>query len=46
MEHKTCSLISLQHASKIFLIVRRIQRDVIVNLRGYSCKASIMLLRF
>jgi len=46
MEPKMCSLISLQSASEILLIVRRIQRDFIINLRVYSRKVSIILVRF
>ena len=40
MEHKMCSLIYLQTASEIFLILRRIQRGIIINLLWYSRKVG------
>ena len=46
MEQIMCSLISLQTASEIFLTVRIIQRDVIINLRGYSRTATIVRVIF
>jgi hypothetical protein len=37
---------SLQIVSEIFLILRRIQRDVIINVCMSSCKVSVILIRF
>jgi hypothetical protein len=32
----------LQHFSEYFLILRRIQRDIIINLQWYSCKVTVI----
>jgi hypothetical protein len=40
-EHKSCVLISLQ----TFLIVRRIERDVIINVHMSSCQVPVILVR-
>jgi hypothetical protein len=40
-----CVLFSLQLLSETFLILRRIQRDVIRNVCCPSCKAPVILVR-
>ena len=45
-EHKMGVLISLQILSEIFLILRRTERDVIVNVRRYSGKVLVILSDF
>ena len=37
---------SLQHQFETFLILRRIQRQVAINLNMSSCKVSLILVRF
>jgi hypothetical protein len=37
---------SLQLLSEIFLILRRIQRDIAINVRLSSCKIPVILVRF
>ena len=39
IEHKMCVLISLQLMSKTFLILRIIQRDIVINVKTSSCSA-------
>jgi hypothetical protein len=46
VEYKMCVFISLQVLSKRFLILSRIQRDVIINVYRPSCKVSLILVRF
>jgi hypothetical protein len=41
-EHKICVFITPQISSQIFLILRRIQRDIIKNLTRTLCKASVI----
>jgi len=43
IEHKVCVLISLQHLCETFLILRRIQRNVIENVYRSSCKVPLLL---
>jgi hypothetical protein len=46
-EHKMCVLwFSLQHLSKIFLTLRRIQRDNIIKKHWSSCKYQLFLSDF
>ena len=45
-EHKMCVLIFCATLSKIFLILRRIQRDIIINVRRSSCKVPLFLSDF
>ena len=41
-----CFAIPLQLLSEIFLIRRRIQRDIVINVLTYSCNVSVILARF
>jgi hypothetical protein len=45
-EHKLCVLISLQLLSETFLIIRRIQQDIIINVHRSSCKVPVIFVRF
>jgi hypothetical protein len=45
-ENKMRVLISLQLLAETFLILRRIQQDIIKNAYMSSCKLSIILVRF
>ena len=46
-EHKKrVFFLSLQILSETFLILKRIQRDTITNVRGSSCKIPVILVRF
>ena len=45
-EHTTCVLILSTTLSETFLILRRIQRDIIVNVLRSSCKVPVILVRF
>ena len=46
IKHEMCVLISSTTLSEIFLILRRIQRDIVINVRRFSCKAHAILVRF
>jgi hypothetical protein len=46
MEHKIRVLIFSATLSEIFLILRRIQRDVFINVRTSSCKLPVIFVRF
>jgi len=37
---------SLQLMSETFLILRRIQRDIVINVCRSSCKMSVIVVRF
>ena len=37
---------SLQFSSEIFFILRRIQRDIVINVRGSPCEVPVILVRF
>ena len=39
-------LFSLQFLSETFLNVRRMQRDITINLHVSSCKAPVILVKF
>ena len=41
IEHKTCVRIFFTILSETFLILRRIQQDIIINVRKSSCKVGI-----
>jgi hypothetical protein len=45
-EHKMCVLIFSTNFSEIFLILRRIERDIIKNVYSFSRKVSFLLVRF
>ena len=46
IEHKGFALILSCNLSEIFLILRRIQRNVIIHLHTFSCKVRITLVGF
>ena len=45
-EHRMWVSFSLQILSETFLILRRIQRDIITDVQRASCKVLVILLRF
>jgi hypothetical protein len=45
-EHKSCVLICLQLLSRTFLILRRILRDIVINVKTSSCKVPVILVGF
>jgi hypothetical protein len=46
IDHKVCVWFSLQLFSERFLILRRNERDIIINVNRSSCKVRIILFRF
>jgi hypothetical protein len=46
IEHKMCVLILCTALSEPFLILRRIQRDVVINVHMSSCKLPLIFVRF
>jgi len=46
IEHKMCVLIYLQFLSVTFLILRRNERDTVINVHESSCKVPIILVSF
>jgi len=46
LEHKMCGRFALQILSEIFLILRRIQGDIIINVNRSACKVPIILVSF
>jgi len=46
MNVKCAFIFSLQFLCEIFLILRRIQRDTIINVKRSSSKVAIILVRF
>ena len=46
MEHKMCVLIFSIILSTTFLILRRIQRDIIVNVLTSLCEVPVIIVRF
>ena len=45
-EHKMCVLSFSTTSSKKFLIIRRIQRDIVINVETSSCKVHVILVDF
>jgi len=45
-EDKTCVLIFLDLLSEIFLILRGSERDIVINVHGFSCKVHVILVTF
>ena len=41
-----CVSFSLQNLLEVFLILRKIQRDVVMNVKMSSCKSAIILAGF
>ena len=46
IEYKTCVLTPLQRLPETFLILRRIQRDIVINVKTSSCKVPLNLVGF
>ena len=46
VELKMCVLIFTTILSETFLILRRIQRDIVINIRRYSCKVPVIPVGF
>ena len=44
--HKICLDFFLQLLCKTFLILRILQRDIVINVNTSSCKVSVILVRF
>ena len=46
VEHKIVFWFTLQLLSGTFLILRRIQRDIVININMFSCKVPVILVGF
>jgi len=44
-DHKMCSLIFSTDLSEIFLILKRVQRDVVITVHKFSSKVHVILVR-
>ena len=42
IEHKMCALILSTKSSETFLIVRRIKRDIVINVRTSACEVPVL----
>jgi hypothetical protein len=45
-EHKMRVLIFSTTLSETYVAIRRIQRDIIINIHSFSCKVSVILVSF
>jgi hypothetical protein len=46
IDNKTRIFFSVQHLPETFLILRRVNRDSVINVHTYSCKVPVILVRF
>jgi hypothetical protein len=46
IEYKMCVLISLQISCEVFLILRRTEWDIIINIQTCPCKVLVILVKF
>jgi hypothetical protein len=46
IEHKMCVLIFCTVLSKTFLILSRIQRDIVISVKTSSCKVQVIIVGF
>ena len=46
IENEMCVLLSLQHLSEKFLILRRTERNIAINVQRSSCKIPVILVTF
>ena len=46
IEHKMCVLIFSTTLSKVFLVLRVIQRDIFINVKTYLCKVPVIVVGF
>ena len=46
IDSKMCALFSLQLLSETFLIPRRTERDMMKNVCWFSCKVTVIIVRF
>ena len=46
IEHKMCGFIFSTTLSKTFLILRRIQRDIVINVKTSLCKGPVIFVGF
>jgi hypothetical protein len=45
-EHKMCILVISTTLSQIFLVLRRVQRDTVINVKTSSCAVLVILVGF
>ena len=45
-DYKMCSDFSLQLLSRTFQILKRIWRNIVINVKTYSCKVPVILVGF
>jgi hypothetical protein len=46
LQHKMCVLIFSATLSQIFVILRKLERDIIINVHRSSCKVFVICVRF